>query len=162
MVNPVDRNHRNADLILGWLFVGLMLLMLATYIIICHTFGEQIQQVMPEAQRLQLRTLLYAVAIIIFPLTNLTRHVQMRLNQTMPCTEADYPRVAKSRYLTTVIVSLSLIEMVGIFGLIMFIVGDGFNTLYIFSGLSTLGLFLYRPKIEEYIGIIEALAAQHE
>ena len=60
----------------------------------------------------------------------------------------------------TVIVSMSLIESVGIFGFVTFVLGDNFNTLYIFSGLSTLGMFLYRPKLDEYTMIIEALTAQ--
>ena len=67
---------------------------------------------------------------------------------------------AKKRYLVTVIVSMSLIESVGIFGFVMFILGDNFNTLYIFSGLSALGMFLYRPKVDEYARIVEALTAQ--
>jgi hypothetical protein len=70
---------------------------------------------------------------------------------------------AKRRYLTTVIVSMALVEVVGIFGLVMFVLGDGFNTLYIFTGLSALGLFLYRPKADEFSEIIAAIAAQqHE
>jgi len=56
---------------------------------------------------------------------------------------------------------MSLVEVVGIFGLVMFIFGDGFNTLYIFTGLSALGLFLYRPKADEYAEIIAAIAAQN-
>lgn len=163
MVNLVERNSLKSDLILPWFIVGIMLLMLITYIIICHIFGQQIQHVMSDVQRVQLRTLLYAVAIVIFPLTNLIRHIQLRLNQTMPCSGLDHYSQAKNRYRVTVIVSLSLVEMVGILGLVMFIAGDGFNTLYIFTGLSALGLFLYRPKIDEYSDIIAALSVQkHE
>jgi hypothetical protein len=70
---------------------------------------------------------------------------------------------AKSRYFTTVLVSMALVEVVGVFGLVMFMLGDGFNTLHIFTGLSTLGLFLYRPKVDEYSEIIDAISAQdHE
>jgi hypothetical protein len=142
-----------------------MLVMLTAYVVICHTVGAQLQQPLPEAQRVMLRTVLYAVAIMTFPLTNLIRHIQLRLNQTMPRPQAqrDPVIVAKSRYLTTVIVSMSLIEVVGILGLVMFILGDGFNTLYIFTGLSALGMFLYRPKTDEYLAITDAIAAQkHE
>jgi preprotein translocase subunit Sss1 len=67
---------------------------------------------------------------------------------------------AKQRYLFTVIVSMMLIESVGALGFVMFLLGDDYNTLYIFNGLSMLGLFLYRPKTEEYVRIIKALAAQ--
>jgi len=163
MGKPVERERLKSDLILPWVIVGMMLAMLGTYVIICHVMGERLQQPLPEAQRVLVRTILYVIAIVTFPLTNLIRHIQLRLNQTMPCSPATHTTVAaaKSRYLATVIVSMSLVEVVGIFGLVMFIFGDGFNTLYIFTGLSALGLFLYRPKTAEYAEIIAAIAAQN-
>jgi len=163
MGNQVEREHLKSDLIPPWVIVGMMLAMLAAYIIICHILGERLQQPLPEAQRVLVRTILYVIAIVTFPLTNLIRHIQLRLNQTMPCSPATQGAVAtaKSRYLVTVIVSMSLVEVVGIFGLVMFVLGDGFNTLYIFTGLSTLGLFLYRPKVDEYSEIIDAISAQN-
>jgi len=163
MGNQVEREHLKSDLILPWVIVGMMLAMLAAYIIICHTVGERLQQPLPEAQRVLVRTILYVIAIVTFPLTNLLRHIQLRLNQTMPCSPATQGTVAtaKSRYLATVIVSMSLVEVVGIFGLVMFMLGDGFNTLYIFTGLSALGLFLYQPKVSEYSEIIDAISAQN-
>jgi hypothetical protein len=162
MGNQVEHKQLNSDLLLPWIVVGTMLLMLVATIMVCHVLGEQIQQVMPENQRATLRTLLYAVAIVTFPLTNLIRHIQLRLNQTMPCPDTHYQQHAKSRYLLTIIVSMSLVEVVGMFGLVMFIVGDSFNTLYILTGLSVLGLFLYRPKTDEYANIIATLASRHE
>lgn len=163
MGNPAEREQLKSDLILPWIIVGMMLTMLAAYIIVCHIMGGQLQQPLPGAQRVLIRTVFYAIAIATFPLTNLIRHIQLRLNQTMPCSQSSHQIAAKRRYLVTIIVSMSLVEVVGIFGLIMFVLGDNFNTLYIFTGLSTLGLFLYRPKAEEYSEIIEALAVQkHE
>lgn len=162
MGNQVEREQLKSGLILPWVIVGVMLTSLAAYIIICHSLGEQLQQPLAESQRVTIRTALYAVAIVIFPVTNLIRHIQLRLNQTMPCSRPDYQGNAKRRYLTTIIVSMSLVEIVGVFGLVMFVLGDGFNTLYIFTGLSALGLFLYRPKADEYHEIIEAIAAQKD
>ena len=165
MGNPVEREQLKSDLILPWFIVGMMLIMLTAYLIICHALGAQLQQPLAEDQRVLIRTVFYALAIMTFPLTNLIRHIQLRLNQTMPCSNSTPNAVAtaKSRYLVTIIVSMSLVEVIGIFGLIMFVFGDGFNTLYIFTGLSALGLFLYRPKTAEYYAIIEAIAAQrHE
>jgi flagellar basal body-associated protein FliL len=161
MGNQVEREQLKSDLILPWIIVGMMLVMLAAYIIVCHTLGGQLQQPLSEAQRVLIRSVFYAVAIATFPLTNLIRHIQLRLNQTMPCSDVVYRNAAKSRYLVTVIVSMALIEVVGIFGLVMFVFGDGFNTLYIFTGLSGLGLFLYRPKADEYSEILKALTAQN-
>lgn len=157
MQYQVDHEGLKSDLILPWTIVGIMLIMLAVYIIACQTLGEQLQSPLPEAQRVLVRTVFYVIAIMTFPLTNLVRHIQLRLNQTMPYIGQGFVEAAKSRYLVTIIVSMSLVESVGIFGFVMFILGDGFNTLYIFTGLSALGLFLYRPKPDEYKGIIEAL-----
>ncbi|WP_027158999.1 hypothetical protein [Methylobacter luteus] len=158
MLGRVEREQSKSDLILPWMVVVMMLVMLVAYVVVCHLFGEQLQQPLPQNQRELIRTILYAIAIVAFPLTNLIRHIQLRLNQTMP---GDTP--SKSRYLLTVTVSMVLIESVGIFGFIMFILGDDFNTLYIFTGLSALGMFLYRPKPDEYYDIIEARnARKHE
>ena len=163
MGDQVEREHLKSDLILPWVIVGIMLAMLATYLIVCHTLGERLQQPLPEDRRIMLRTIFYVIAILTFPLTNLIRHIQLRLNQTMPISYSrqEAASVAKSRYLVTIIVSMSLIEVIGTFGLIMFVLGDGFNNLYIFTGLSALGLFLYRPKIDEYSEIIDAISAQN-
>ena len=141
-----------SDLTLHWIFVGMMACMLVAYNIICHTFGAEIQINFAEEQRIFIRTVLYIITIILFPLINLLRHILLRLNQTMP---GDNP--AKNRYLMTTIVTISLIEVVGFFGFIMFVLGDEFNTLYIFGALGALGLFLHRPRQQEYKQIIEAL-----
>jgi hypothetical protein len=192
MLGRVEPEQLKSDLIMPWVIQGIMLVTVAAYVVVCIAFGDQIQRPLPEAQRVLIRTLLYVVAIVTFPMTNLIRHIQLRLNQTMPLSHgapeidddmdaggatpgkggvesrleqrsrATHGAVAeaKKRYLVTVIVSMSLIESVGIFGFVMFILGDNFNTLYIFSGLSALGMFLYRPKVNEYAKIFEALTAQ--
>lgn len=154
----LDRNERRrleSDLVLHWIIAAFLFVLLVTYVVICHFLGEQFRQHLPESQREVLRTVFYAVAIIIFPLTNLIRHVMVRLNQTMPGTTPP-----GQRYLTTVVVCLSLVESVGVMGLILFILGDDFNTLYIFSGLALLGLFLHRPKPDEYASIVDELSAK--
>jgi len=159
MPGRVEPEQLKSDLILPWIIQGIMLAMLMAYVVVCITFGDQIQQPLQEAQRVLIRTIFYIVAIVTFPLTNLIRYIQLRLNQTMPFSHGTVTE-AKKRYLVTIIVSMSLIESVGVFGFVMFILGDNFNTLYIFSGLSVLGLFLYRPKVEEYARIIEGLTTE--
>jgi len=52
------------------------------------------------------------------------------------------------------VISLALSESIGLYGFVLFLLGDGFRTLYIFVGISALALFFYRPKREE----IETLA----
>lgn len=138
-----------------WLIVAVMLITLLGNVVICHVFGHELQTPLPEGQREFIRTIFYVIAIALMPLTNLIRHIMLKLNQTMP---GDKP--ARSRYLLTVIVSMVLMETIGILGFVMYMLGDDFNTLYIFTGLSVLGMFLYRPKEGEYIQIVNALIKQ--
>ncbi|MDD5581215.1 MAG: hypothetical protein PHY16_18350 [Methylobacter sp.] len=156
MPSRLESEHLKSDLILPWTIAGIMLIILGVYLTVCHVMGNQLQQQLPENQRVLVRTIFYACAIALFPMTNLIRHIQLRLNQTMPGNDS-----AKKRYLVTIMVSMSLIESVGIMGFVMFILGDDFNTLYIFIGMSVLGLFLYRPKLEEYYEIVEARSKQN-
>jgi len=54
-----------------------------------------------------------------------------------------------AKYATAVIVSLALAESIGIYGLVLFLLGGGFKTLYIFIVVSALAMVFYRPKKEE-------------
>ncbi len=139
-----------------WLVCAAMLLMLIVYNVVCHVWGDELQIGVSDERRVLLRSVLYGVAIVLFPLTNLTKHVLLRLNQTMPG-----PRSAAQRYFTTITISQALIEWVGLFGPIMIVLGDGFNTLYIFSTMHALGIFLHRPKMAEYHTIVAALSARN-
>ncbi len=130
----------------------MMLLMLAVYVFTCLYYGNDVRLDNSDDPPVLIRTILYIIAIVSFPVTNLIRHIMLRLNQTMP---GDTP--AKSRYLITVLVSLSISESIGIYGLVLFMLGDEVNSLYIFSTLSVLAMYLYRPKLEEYTEIVEAL-----
>ena len=149
------QTKKNSELTLHWIITLIMLGILIAYNIICHTYATDIQSNTNEEQRVLIRTIFYIITIILFPLVNLIRYVLLRLNQTMPSDNS-----AKNRYLMTTIVTLVLIEIVGIFGFILFILGDGYNTLTIFSILATLGIFLHRPKQNEYDQIIDALKKQ--
>jgi hypothetical protein len=148
----MSRTYNRTDLIPHWLLCGLLVLLIIAYIVICHVWGNQLHIDFEESNRILLRSILYSVTIILFPVVKLLRHIMLRLNQTMP---GNMP--ADKRYLLTVVVTLLLIESVGSFGFLLIIFGDSFNTLYIFSLLAALGIFLYRPKFSEYLSICHAL-----
>ncbi len=145
--------YRASDLRLHWLICLAMLAMLAGYNVFCHFWAEPYRLNVDESQRVVIRTVFYVLAIIVFPLTNLMRHILLRLNQTMPGEKS-----AADRYLLTIVVTQSMIEVVALFGPIMFVLGDDFNTLYIFSVLGALGAVLHRPKADEYLSIVESLS----
>lgn len=133
---------------------AMSLLSLVVLVVICQVYGDKIQIEMIEEQRVVIRTVLYVVAITTLPVMKFIRHVLLRLNQTKVSKSAP-----KSRYLMTIIISMVVAESIGVYGFIMFVLGDGFNTLYIFTGLSALAMFLYRPKAEEYQQLIDNIEA---
>lgn len=148
------------ELRLPWLMTALLLMSLIGIVVACQMLGAEFRHPLPEAQRESLRTTLYAGAIVLFPIANLIRFVQLKLNQTLPLPagNADIASVAATRYFAAVLVSQALHETLGLFGLVMYMLGDSVNTLYIFAGLSALGLLLYRPKRREYLDIVVALS----
>jgi hypothetical protein len=153
----INSPPRQADLTQHWLLSGVFLLLLITLNVICLFYGNEISMHLDEAQRIPIRSILYGISIILFPVTKLLRHVMLKLNQTMP---GDKP--AKQRYFFTVAICFFFIEIVGGFGFIMFVLGDNFNTLYIFSGLAVLGIYLHMPKYNEYLAICEALHRKND
>ncbi len=135
-----------------WLIVTVMVLTVFASLLICEYQGAKIQFRFDESMREFLRSVFYLMAIITFPVTSLFRHVLLRLNQTMP---GDKP--ARIRYLVTIIMTQVMIESVAVLGVLMFVLGDGYNTLYIFNVMALLGFFLHRPKKEEYVKIVAEL-----
>ncbi|NOT84732.1 MAG: hypothetical protein HOP02_08150 [Methylococcaceae bacterium] len=156
--NSTPLKRLSDDLRLPWMITWGMALLLLGYLAFAYIYGAKLSTDFSytEVQRINLRTVLYWVAILTLPLTNLIRHIQLRLNQTMPTATP-----AKSRYCLTVLVSMLLCESIALYGLLLFCLGDGFNTLIIFMSLSALGLFLYRPKLLEYRAVVAALAEKH-
>ena len=140
-----------------WLLWFLFVLILCGYILFIHVFAQNYNLAWDESQRVVVRTGLYVLAILLFPFTNLLRHVLLRLDCTMP---GDKP--AEQRYWSTVLTCLLLIESVASFGVVMKILGDDLNTFYIFAVLGGLGLFLYRPKSHELALIEQALAEKRD
>ncbi len=136
-----------------WMFIALLCIFQGGYIFLCHQFALELQVLDLKLEtRVLIRSIFYIIAIINFPLTNLIRHVLLRLNQIMLSN-----KTALQRYTTTVVISLSFMAIIGTFGILMFILGDDFNSLYIFSVLALFGFFLQRPKFSEYTTIITAL-----
>lgn len=144
-----------AELRPHWLVCVAMLLTVLGSNLVCHLWANELQIGIDEAQRVLIRSVLYGLAILLFPFTKLLRHILLRLNQTMPG-----PKTARQRYLSTIIITQALIEFVSLSGLAMFILGDGFNTLYIFSVMGVLGIFLHKPNPGEYLTIAEALSSE--
>ncbi len=151
----ISEQQLQSDLLSAGIIRAVGLLSLIAIIVVCHYYADKIQLGIDEPQRVIIRTILYVVAILTFPVMKFIRHVLLRLNQT-----SSGDKSPKVRYRMTIIVSMLVAEGIGLYGLIMFILGDSYNTLYIFMMLSALAMYLYRPDPQEYRALVERLEAK--
>jgi len=151
----ISEQQMQSDFLISGIIRAGALIGLIAMVMICHFYAEQIQLNFEVQDRIVLRTVLYVVAILSFPLMKFVRHVLMRLNQT-----SKGNKTAKYRYLLTIFISMTLAEGLGLFGVLMYVLGDNYNTLYIFVGLSALAMYLYQPSKEEYASIVDALETE--
>jgi hypothetical protein len=147
----LSEQQAHSDLLLAGVVRGFSLLILGVLITLCHIYADTIQLNWTEENRVWLRTVLYIVAILTFLVMKFVRHVSLQLN-LKPSEKS-----AKSRYLKTIIISMLMAETIALYGFLMFRLGDGFNTVYIFSILAALAMFLYRPKVEEYRIVLQSI-----
>jgi len=143
---------------LPWLISSSVLILLSISVAFSHYCSTEWQQPLAEESRIFWRTVFYVVTLLTLPVTNLLRHIFLRLNQTMPPLEStNLECVVRTRYALTVSVSMFAMLFIGCLGATIFYLGDGFNTLHILTGIAGLGVFLYRPKFDEYQKINDAL-----
>ena len=57
-----------------------------------------------------------------------------------------HPAVAKFTMATILVLAIS--ESIGIFGLVLYLLGAGFSTLYLFIGVSAAAMFYFKPRSE--------------
>lgn len=145
-LDPLAEDFRSFNL-LAWFSVAL----LAIYLLISFNLDHPLLQ-WDDPKRLFWRTACYSLAIIIMPITNLIRYLHVRLGQT-----SLGHKTAKQRYRAALLVSFTLMHLIGFLGILMFLAGDNYNTPIILMGMAILGSYLYRPKIQEYQSIITAL-----
>ncbi len=151
---------KKSDLFSSFLVSVLGLLVLLSLFTFCLFTNAHFQNSLNEIQLVQLRTTFYVIAIITLPITNLLRHIFLRLNQTMPVLNSNIEQIAKKRYLLTNCVSVFCVSFIAALAVTLFMLGDKINSFYILMFVSVLGLFLYHPKVTEYEHILHCLDAQ--
>jgi len=134
---------------------------LIIYVFICHQIGDEMQRNMSHDIPLSLlRNIFYGIALITLLLCHfLKRHMLSGISRSSLSKSPEFSPLPKqppflAKYTTALVVAIFLSETIGIYGLVLFFLGDSFQTLYIFIGISALSIYFHRPKREE----MEALA----
>jgi len=151
-------------LLVMWIIWGAMVGSLVIYIVICYLIGDQIRRPMgPGFPLVLLRNILFGIGIVALIASHFIRKFILGkpsggpgpVTTSQPSPQD--PAKTYAKYTIAIIISLALCESVGIYGLVLFFLGDSFQTMYTFMIISAVGMFYYRPKREE----IEALSHEY-
>ena len=157
-----ERGTNEKTLRILWIIWVAMVGSLLMYVFICYQFGEEIRRNIDHHIPVSLlRNIFYMIAVITLFLTHFLKRLMLSGTSRASSSKAlqssphsnQPPFLAK--YATALIVSLALSESTGIYGVVLFLLGDGFQTLYTFTAISGLEIYFHRPKKEE----LEALAS---
>ena len=156
MVEAAERGAIKKGLRVLWIIWAAMLASLLIYVFVCHQIGEEIRRTAsPDFSSGQLKNILYVAVIVTLFLTYFlrklilsSRFISSDHKLIKPETDSNQP-LFLAKYTKAMIVSLALSESIGIYGLVLFLIGDSFQTLYIFTGISAAAMIFYRPKKED-------------
>ena len=144
-----------------WIIWAGMLGSLLLYIFICHQFGEEIRRTASSDIPVEkVKNIIYVLVLITLFLAHFLRRLILAGRFSASKATISKPRSALKqspfliRYVTAVIISVTLSESIGIYSLLLFFLGHNFHIFYIFIAISAAAMFLYRPKREE----LESLA----
>ena len=139
-----------------------MLGSLAIYLFICLQFEDALHN--PQGQELPLdvikNALCIVVAIEILLVSFFRRFILKAVQKNDATKHANSNPLA--RYTLIVVISLAIADSIGIYGLVLFMLGEDFQTLYIFLFLAALMMFWHRPKIEEYEQLVNNMRGDVE
>jgi hypothetical protein len=157
MAETSERDAINKGMRTLWFIWGAMLGSLLIYIFICYQLSGEIRKSV-EGSGVPvelLRNIFAGVGVV-----ELLMAYFMRRSMLSVRTEVPQPKPIERitgwntvpfmfKYATAVIIPLAFSESIGIYGLVLFLLGDSFQTLYTFIGVSALAMVFYRPKREE-------------
>ena len=136
-----------------WAIWAIMLGYLCVYILICHLLADGVRgNVGSDFPIAIIRNILYIAVIVTLSITVFFREIMLSGNfgQSESTTYNFKPFANQTtfliKYTIVIIVSLALSESIGIYGLLLFFLGDSYQTFYVFIGISALAMFHFRPK----------------
>ncbi len=109
-----------------------------------------------------LRNVFYLMAFITLIGTRFIRKLILSgkgINTNQQSYQSDKPR-ALARYSSASIVSLAMTESIGIYGLVLFLLGKNEVDLYLFTLIAAATMLIYRPKKDGIVSLTQDLNKQ--
>lgn len=159
MFEPVEREEIRQSVRVQWVIWFVMAASVVLYLGVAHLLEADWHGATPvdsEALR-YIRIALQALTVVILVATPYMRRRVLRrpdVGESQSGGTAGPVTQSARRHTLAQIVSIALSEQIGIFGLVLFVLGDSFRTLYMFAAVSLVSMIAYVPRAVA----IEALA----
>jgi hypothetical protein len=161
---PEDQEKElNRHFLTLWIIWGALLSSLVMYLMICQAVPSIRSWEGTDRDVALLRNILLGVSAAELLFLYFIRRAMFSprargpINRRVETDPLISKRVFMAKYSSIVIVSLAISESIGIYGLVLFILGDRYTTLYTFLLVSALAMVAFRPKAAE----LERLAVKH-
>jgi hypothetical protein len=132
-----------------------LLMSLAIYLFVGIQVGTNVQSSINEATFGILRTVLYVMAIAILIATKYVRKLMMPGKSPVSQPAQALEHVALQKYSAATIVVLAMSECIGVYGLILFLLGKNSTDLYLLILVSAAAMVMYRPRKEEMLNLVQ-------
>lgn len=119
---------------------------LALYLVVGRLAAPRFASPMSGETYAVLRTALIALGIVTLIAAKYLRRLILGAGQ-------DRRATVPQRYASAVIASLAMSESVGIYGLVLYLLGKNEMDLYLLVGISAAAMFYFRPRPEELRGL---------
>lgn len=133
---------------------GALVMSLLAYIIVAPLILETSQIDLSAEAYSTLRMTMYGVAFLTLAAAWFVRR-SILAAQRVPRPTKSRQHPAIQRYTTAMIIALGMSEAIGIYGLILFLLGKNQVDLYLLTALSAAAMTLYYPKKEEVVSLAE-------
>ena len=135
-------------LVIWWAIFGSLFI----YFIVCHAIGDQLQNVGNTNVPVDMiKYALWGVSIVTLVSAHYIRKFLLSTGSTgfSSSQTASLQHPAAGKYTVVIIITLALLESIGIYGVVLFLIAKDTASLYQLLIVSGIAMIYYRPRKEE-------------
>lgn len=136
-----------------------LLLSLPMYFVVCTAVGDQLQSSMDSATFTILKSALWCVSVLTLVAVHFLRKFFLQAGGSgLPSVQPESPQhPAVAKYTVVIIMTMALLESIGIYGVVLFFIGKDAASLQQLLIVSAVAMFFYRPRKQELFKLADRM-----
>ena len=162
-----DEQSETKQLDKGWKIIlllwGSIFGSLGVYLIVCVAFGNQFQSgAVPNFSMETLRNIFLGVSILTLFAVHYSRKFLIRVGgstfRSSQTSSSQHPAIGK--YTTAILITSALLELIGLYGVVLFFLTKDNSSLYLFLIISAAAMLYFRPRKDELLSLVATMKVQ--